>query len=117
LKKSLIIENDIDTLDLIAIILEDNEFEVVKSERKIPLQEIVDLRPDLIVIDYLLGDGLGDELCSEIKSNPSTKDIPVILCSASYKIEQLAHDSHADAFLAKPFDLDDFLQMIKEFAV
>ena len=117
MKKLLIIENDRDTLDIVEVILEDNDFEVVASEKKISLGEIERIRPDVILIDHLLDDGLGSDLCLEIKSNPATKNIPVILYSASYKIEQLAHDNHADAFISKPFDLEDFLQIVNDLAL
>jgi DNA-binding response OmpR family regulator len=116
-KKLLIIENDRDTLDVIGVILEDNGFEVVESQKKISLQEIERINADVIVIDHLLDDGLGSDLCLEIKSNPATKNAPVILYSASYKIEQLAKDNGADAFIAKPFDLDSFLEIVNELAL
>jgi DNA-binding response OmpR family regulator len=115
-KKLLIIENDIDTLDIVAIILEDSGFVVVKSEARIPVREIIKIEPDAIVIDYLLDAGYGSDLCLEIKENPLTKQIPVILFSASHNLEKITHDCHADAFIAKPFDLDDFVQLISEFA-
>jgi DNA-binding response OmpR family regulator len=116
-KKLLIIENDIDTLDIVTIILEDSGFSVVKSEFKIPVREIIKIDPDAIVIDYLLSAGYGSDLCLELKENPSTKQIPVILFSASHNLEKITRDCHADAFIAKPFDLDDFVQVISEFAV
>ena len=112
MKKLLIIEDDRDTLDVLSVILEYNDFEVVESQKKIPLQEIIQINPDIIVIDYMLNDGLGSDLCLQIKTDPATKNTPVILCSASYKIEQIAQDSCANAFIAKPFDLDDFMQIV-----
>jgi DNA-binding response OmpR family regulator len=115
-KKLLIIENDIDTLDIVTIILEDRGFAVFKSETRIPVREIIEIEPDAIVIDYLLTAGYGSDLCLEIKENPLTKQIPVILFSASHNLEKITHDCHADGFIAKPFDLDDFVQMISEFA-
>ena len=114
MKKLLIIEDDRDTLDVIGVILEDDNFEVVESQKRLSLQEIEQINPDIIVIDHLLNDGLGSDLCLAIKSNTNTENIPVILYSASYKIEQLALDSGADAFIAKPFDLNNFLQIVNE---
>ena len=116
-KKLLLIENDQDTRDVMGAVLEYNEFEVVESQKKMSLQEIEQINPDIIVIDHLLDDGFGSDLCLAIKSNPKTKNIPVILYSASYKIEQIALDSGADAFIAKPFDLNNFLQIVNELAL
>ncbi len=112
MKKLLIIEDDRDTLDVIGAILEYNEYEVIESQRKLSLQQILEISPDIVVIDHMLTIGLGSDLCLQIKNDPSTQHIPVVLCSASYKIEQIASDSCADAFIAKPFDLDDFMRII-----
>ena len=112
MKKLLIIEDDRDTLDVLGVILEYNNYEVIESPKKMSLRDIVQINPNIIVVDYMLADGLGSDLCLQIKTDPSTKNIPVILCSASYKIEQIALDSRADAFIAKPFDLDQFIQMV-----
>jgi len=117
LKKVLIIENDIDTLDVLSIALTDNGYAVVLSETKMPLQRIAEINPDIIAIDYLLSDGYGNELCLDIKSDPATSRIPVILFSASLHLEKVIAACHADAFIAKPFDLLDFEKMVDELAV
>ena len=114
MKKLLLIENDRDTLDVVGVVLEYDEFEVIQSQKKLPLSEIERINPDIIVIDHLLDDGFGSDLCLAIKSTPQTKNIHVILCSASYKVEQLAHENGADAFIAKPFDLNEFLSVVNK---
>jgi len=116
-KKLLLIENDRDTLDVMGVVLEYDEFEVVESQKKVSIVEIEQMNPDIIVIDHLLDDGFGSDLCRDIKSSPLTKNIPVILCSASYKVEELARESCADAFIAKPFDLNEFLKVVNELAL
>ncbi len=117
MKKLLVIENDAGTLDIIGYIFEHSGFKVVESLKKISVTEIDQLSPNIVVIDYLLGDGFGSDLCLEIKSDPNTNHLPVILYSASSKIAQVAHDSHADAFIAKPFDLDYFVKMVNNLAL
>ena len=117
MKKILIIENDIDTLDVLSFALTDNGYTVVPSETKISLQQIAEINPDVIVIDYLLSDGYGNELCLDIKSNPVTSRIPVILFSASIHLEKIIEACHADAFIAKPFDLLDFEKTVNGLAV
>ncbi len=116
MKKVLVIENDIDTLEIVGILLENNNFEVIQSPQKRSVKEIAEINPDIVVIDYLLGDGYGNELCLEIKTNPSTKHIPVILFSASPNLEKVIETCLADAFIAKPFDLEDFLEMVNQWA-
>lgn len=99
---------------MVGLLLADSGFEVIQSVNKTPIRDIMLLNPDLVIIDYLLGDGYGDELCSEIKYNPLTAQIPVILFSASHHLEVLAKKCGADAYIAKPFDISYFEEKVKE---
>jgi DNA-binding response OmpR family regulator len=116
LKKLLIIENDPDTLDIVSILLENSGFNVVQSPKKKSVQEVAEIKPDIIVIDYLLGDSYGSELCLELKNSPLTRQIPIIIFSASHNLEKVIEDCRADAYIAKPFDLEDFLDMVNQWA-
>ena len=60
--------------------------------------------PDLIISDVMMPLVGGVELCRTIKGNPATADIPVVLMSAA--AQRATVGAHADAFIAKPFDLD-----------
>lgn len=62
------------------------------------------LRPDLVVSDIMMPIVGGLELCSILKSDPATADIPVVLMSAAHS--RATAVSSADAVIAKPFDLD-----------
>jgi two-component system phosphate regulon response regulator PhoB len=114
LKKVLVIENDAGTLDLIGFLLEDSGFEVLPSEIKVPIERIIEQDPQLIIIDYYLDDGYGNEICLEIKGNPLTRRIPVILISTSPNIKQIAIDSYANGYIAKPFDIIDLEKKVRE---
>ncbi len=117
MKKVLVIENDADTLAIMGFIFENSEFEVIESPIRLSVEEITAINPHIIVIDYLLDDGLGSKLCLEVKSSPVTKHIPVILYSASFNLEEIAKDSNADAFICKPFDITKFLETISALAL
>ena len=112
MKKVLIVEDDIDTIDIIALLLQDGGYAVIKINRRISITEIAGINPDLAIIDFLLPYGLGDELCLEIKNNELTKHIPVILYSASHMLEKIAGKCKADEFISKPFDLDYLMNTI-----
>lgn len=117
MKKVLVIENDVDTLDVIGLLLEDTGFEVLPSENRVPIERILQQQPQLVLIDYFLNDGYGNEICLEIKANPLTRHIPVVLISTSNNIEQIAIDSLADAYISKPFDINDLEKIVRELAV
>ena len=55
------------------------------------------------------------DIAKALKENTQTKHIPVLLLSANMSIEEISKNSGADGFLRKPFDLDDFLKVIKQY--
>jgi CheY-like chemotaxis protein len=114
LKKVLVIENDLDTLDLIGFLLEDSGYKVLPSEKRVPIERVIEQDPQLIIIDYFLNDGYGNEICLALKANPLTKHIPVVLISTSPKIKQIAIDSFADGYIEKPFDINDLERIVRE---
>jgi CheY-like chemotaxis protein len=67
--------------------------------------------PDLIISDVMMPLVGGLELCRTIKGNPNTAEIAVVLMSAA-AAETVTAGAHADAFLAKPFDLDTMAVLI-----
>ncbi|MBB3055368.1 response regulator [Mucilaginibacter gotjawali] len=117
MKTLLIFENDTDTVDIITSLYEYSTFNVVKSARKLSIDEIAHINPNIIILDHLLDDGFGGDLCLEIKMNSSTKHIPIILYSASNHVEQLATTNFANAFISKPFDLYYFIDMVNLLAL
>lgn len=69
--------------------------------------------PDIFILDVMMPDGLGTDVCNELKSAPETANIPVIIISAHAKAENVTKSCEADAFIAKPFDIDDVLVKIE----
>jgi two-component system alkaline phosphatase synthesis response regulator PhoP len=61
--------------------------------------------PDVVVLDILLNQEDGLKIAREIKDDPKTSHIPIILISALPNVDKLAKDVEADAFMAKPFDM------------
>ncbi len=117
MKKILVIENDAGILDIVVIIFRDKGFEVLASKTKVTIERIIQQKPNLILLDYLLDDACSKEICLEIKNNPLTHHIPVIILSAITGLEEIAQDSCADAFIAKPFEIDDLEQMVDKMAL
>jgi len=75
--------------------------------------------PDLILMDNWLtdwkSDANGQQLCKQLKSNPATSHIPVIIISAVSNIKEIAEAGLADSYLKKPFDMNELLEMVKRF--
>lgn len=113
-KKIIVIEDNHDILDMIAFILEDEGYEVLSSLDAEPLKDIETHKPDLVLLDDWLADGYGHQLCAQLKANPATTNIPVLLVSSVQNLKELAQQSQADGFIHKPFDIDYLIEMVKQ---
>ncbi|HEY4149244.1 MAG TPA: response regulator [Chitinophagaceae bacterium] len=109
----LLIDNDPDTLEMTSLFFEHLGFEVKSSGQLIPLTDIIEVNPELVIVDYLLNGSFGSTLCTEIKQHPKTQHIPVVVFSALNSVEEIAKKSGADDFIYKPFDLKQFEQKIR----
>ena len=72
-------------------------------------------RPDLILLDLNLPKKGGREVLEEIKQDPSLKSIPVVILTTSAAEEDIlrSYQLHANCYITKPVDLDQFLKIVK----
>ena len=78
------------------------------------LAMVLKTNPDLLLSDIMMPEIDGNTLCSTIKSNPQTNDIPVVLLTAKTREEDKLEglETGADAYLEKPFNMDILLRTI-----
>ncbi|WP_179413143.1 response regulator [Mucilaginibacter sp. E4BP6] len=116
-KKILVIEDDKDIRDTIVYILQEENYEVIASEDSKILKSINDHNPNLVLLDNWLtdwkSDANGQQLSKELKSNPATSHIPVIIISAVSNIKEIAEAGLADGYLRKPFDLNELIEIVR----
>jgi two-component system phosphate regulon response regulator PhoB len=117
--KIMVIEDDTDIRETIVYALEDANYEVISSEDARVLKFLNLHNPDLILLDNWLSDwksdANGEQLSKQLKSDPATSHIPVIIVSAVSNIKEIAEAGKADAFLRKPFDLKELLGLVEKF--
>jgi len=112
-KRIHILEDDQEIRNVIEILLSDEGFELQLSSSFAELKKnIQDAMPDLFLLDVMLPDGNGAEICEDLKTDIFTKHIPIIVMSAQNNSEQKAIDAFADDYISKPFDIDDVLKRI-----
>lgn len=112
-KKVFIFDDNLEILELCTEILKDLGFQVKTSPTTNNVeQQIKDFSPDLIFMDNWLPDITGIEATRLLKANEDLKNIPVIYFSANSNISELAAEATADDFIAKPFDLDQFEEIV-----
>ena len=114
-KRILAVDDDNDILDVIRIILEEEGYEVVTlANGKHVFDVVKENAPDLILLDVMLGGLDGRDICRALKEDDNYKTIPVVMISASHNLNNLLLMPGApDNFLAKPFDIDHLLEMVK----
>jgi two-component system, chemotaxis family, response regulator Rcp1 len=73
------------------------------------------IRPDLILLDLNLPKKDGREVLSEIKADEELRRIPVVILTVSSAEEDIlrTYDLHANCYITKPMDLDQFIKVVK----
>lgn len=117
----LVIEDDQDTAEVLCAFLKMKGYICeIKNDGNDILSFLKQYEPDLIIIDYLLPMVNGGEICSEIKRDQNCSHLPVIIYSAYSRVFLSLGRYHCDAFIEKPFDLDELQlkieQIIDQFA-
>jgi DNA-binding response OmpR family regulator len=117
-KKILVIEDDKDIRDTIVYALEEEKYEVTSSENSKILKDLDQIKPDIILLDNWLtewkSDANGQQLSKDLKTNPATAHIPIIIVSAVSNIKEIAEAGMANGYLRKPFDLSELLSVVKK---
>ncbi len=113
-KKIFIADDDEAIVDATSMMLEMVGYEVSSTLNGAAVQAEIRVKPDLILLDIWMSGTDGRDVCRKIKADPETRDIPVLMISASRDIRESALASGANDFLAKPFDMDILLLKIDE---
>ncbi|MES2652670.1 MAG: response regulator transcription factor [Bacteroidota bacterium] len=71
--------------------------------------------PDMVVLDVMLPDGNGMEVCEKMKKEMKTYAIPVMMMSANYHFMSLKEKCGAEEFISKPFDINNFVSRVKRY--
>jgi DNA-binding response OmpR family regulator len=117
MKRILVIDDNQEILNVIQILLEMEGYDVkCKSTGDEAIETVFTLNPNLILLDIMLGQHDGREICKDLKSNAGTKHIPIIMISASHSL----YDGNekvcsADDFIAKPFDINDLVAKVQRY--
>ena len=111
----LIYDDEIEILNVCKAILETENYnvETLTSCENI-LSDIEKFDPDIILMDLWIPKIGGETAIKIVQSSEKTKHIPVLLFSAINDIEKITERIHAEGFLKKPFDINNFRRTIRE---
>jgi excisionase family DNA binding protein len=112
-RKVLLVDDDVELVELMTKVLEeDGRFEVRIASNGFDAGMMVkEYRPDLIVLDVMLPDINGKEVCHRVRADTTLEDVR-ILCISGMIEEDKVHElklSGADDFLHKPFDIEELI--------
>lgn len=109
----LVIDDDADICIMVGAILKFAGYRVqqVSSVEKLPAF-FEKTQPRLVLMDMLLSGNDGRDVCRRLKADEAQKGLTVIMMSAHPDAEKSCREAGADDFLAKPFDIDNFLSKV-----
>jgi twitching motility two-component system response regulator PilH len=117
MSKVLVVEDSPPQREMISSLLKDNGMNVTSASDGIEaLEQIQQDRPDIVVLDIVMPRMNGYELCRRLKENPTTKELPVVMCST--KGEEFDRywgmRQGANAYIAKPFQPQELVGTVKK---
>lgn len=108
----LIVDDDPGALRLIEFIFGRADYEVHLATGGIAaLTKVGEVRPDLIILDVMMPDISGLEVCQQLRAQPTTARLPIIMLSAKGQAEDMVDgfEAGADDYVAKPVDPPELL--------
>ena len=113
-RKVLLVDDDVDLVDLLKDAFErDGRFDIRTANNGFDAGMLVkEFRPDLVVLDVMLPDINGKEVCVRVRSDPALDEVKVICISGMVEADKVADLKAAGAndFMQKPFSVDKLLE-------
>ncbi len=110
-----VVEDDEDIRFIVEYLLIEAGYEVTTSgSAKDFFGKIAIQLPELILLDVMLPDGNGINICRTLKTDTRTSHISIIIMSAHAAERAVLEEACADGFISKPFDLDHMLSFVKQ---
>ncbi|MEC9331404.1 MAG: response regulator [Verrucomicrobiota bacterium] len=116
-KHVLVVEDEPDTAELIELHLKNDGYRVtVAGDGDQALKKVHKHMPDLVILDLMIPEITGVEVCKFIRKDPATQSIPIIMCTAKTgEIDKiLGLELGADDYVTKPFSPRELLLRVKK---
>lgn len=115
-EKILVVDDDVETLRLVGIMLQRQGYQIITAANGSQAITLTNLeRPDLIILDLMMPDMDGYTVTREIRSNPRTSHIPILMFTAKSQVDDkvIGYDAGADDYLVKPFHMEELLARLR----
>lgn len=116
-KRVMVVDDDPDALAMMEKILTDEGVDLIKVSNATEVGlKAAQLMPDLILLDFLMPEINGFEVCKALRENELTRSIPIMAVTCLTKEQEIERifACGADEYLAKPFKVDQLLEKVRE---
>jgi DNA-binding response OmpR family regulator len=114
-KKILVCDDDEGILEMLEIILETMGYAIIPEKNSLNIYNVIEKeKPDLVLLDLWMPVLSGDQVLRTLRRNPATSQLPVIVISASTEGKKIATEAGANAYIAKPFDMQYLVSNIQK---
>lgn len=114
-KSILILDDDPVIIEALSLLLEDAGYTMRTLSEGETLENMHADLPGVVLLDIWMSGKDGRDVCSLLKSQETTRDIPIILISAHRDMERIAKEAGADDFLAKPFGMREVVAKLGKY--
>jgi two-component system alkaline phosphatase synthesis response regulator PhoP len=119
--KILVVDDDPDLVESVTMILENKNHEVIQAYGGIEgLEKAKVEKPDAIILDVMMPDKDGYEVCKELKGDPEYSDIPILLLTAvvsqissSTYTSRMGMETEADDYIDKPVEPGELAKLVE----
>lgn len=111
--KILVVDDDSGIGEMLKTLLEFYGYEVFVTEIPQETEElIISKNVDLVMLDMLISGVNGTDVCSRLRKNEATAEVPVLMMSALHDAGPKCREAGANDFIAKPFEMEDLTEKI-----
>lgn len=112
-KRICLLEDNDDIREILEYLLNDENYEVFAFANVHDFElNIKNVKPDLFLLDVMLPDGNGMDVCQKLKTSQITHTIPVFMMSAHAQLSEMKKACPAEGFVTKPFDVFELINKI-----
>lgn len=116
-RRVMIVDDDADARDLIESMLSGEGYELIKVSNATEVGlKAAQLTPDLILLDFLMPDINGFDVCKALRDNELTRSIPIMAVTCLSKEDDIERifECGADEYLPKPFKVEQLQEKVQE---
>ena len=114
----LVVDDEIDVVEVVEMLLELEGYKVLKAyDGKEALEAVEKEIPDLVILDIMMPEIDGVEVCRRFRANEKLNNVPIVMFSAKISAydKKESFEAGADGFISKPFNARGFISGIKTY--